>query len=147
MEKLFYEKKHTITLIFIISITLGLQLNAQNVIKFKSTDIAFKKISENGEWKDWTEWEETKVLIVYESEKERIKIYSKETQIFDIAEDEGVKINDNKEKIYSFFCVDRNGAQCRLKLWKRYFKSGNTYYQLYIHYNDYQYVYNIDVID
>jgi hypothetical protein len=102
MEIFFYTKKIKIILI-IVSIALVKQLNAQNVIKFKSTDIAIKTTNINNEWNDWSEWEETKVLIVYESEKEQIKIYSKETQAFDIAEDEGFLTNDKNEKIYSFF--------------------------------------------
>ncbi|WP_146105240.1 hypothetical protein [Polaribacter butkevichii] len=127
-------------------ITLTSQLQAQDIIKFKTTEIAYKYTDSNDRWEEWSEWKDAKVLIILDTNKERIKIYSKETQIYDIAEDEGKKTNENGEDIYSLFCVNEDGSQCRLKLWKRYYKSGNIYYQLYINFSDAKYVYNMDIL-
>jgi phosphoribosyl-AMP cyclohydrolase len=53
------------------------------VLKFKAT--AFSSRSKTG--KTWTKWSsatESSVLIVFNTEKDRITIYSKETQVYDI---------------------------------------------------------------
>lgn len=120
---------------------------AQNVLKFKTTDFAYTMTNSSGEWMEWSEWQDAKILITMDFDTERIKIFSKETQIYDIATDEGKTSNENGDDIYSFFCVNEDGLQCRLKLWKRHFESGELYHQLYIHFRDTQYVYNINLLD
>lgn len=76
---------------------------AQNVLKFKTTDFAYTSTNSNNEWKEWSERKDAKILITMDFDKERIKIYSKETQIYDVTTDEGKTTNDNGEEIYSFF--------------------------------------------
>lgn len=59
--------------------------NAQ-VLKFKTTAVAFKHKDENNNWQEWTEWEDASILITIDSESDRIIIYSKTKHTLDIAE-------------------------------------------------------------
>jgi hypothetical protein len=78
-------------------------------------------------------------------DKDRITIYSKETQIYDVAENEGKTTDSDGDDFWSFYCVNEDGLTCRVRLAKLNSQNGRN--QLYIDFNDMKWVYNLYSLD
>lgn len=103
--------------------------------KLKASAISFKLTDDYGNWKKWTNWQNSNALIVID--KDRIKIYEKDhTLTFDIVStyEDGADIK--------YRCIDKDGRQCTI----RGHKEGEDL-QLYIEYTDAKMVYSVRVLD
>lgn len=130
------KKKH-ILLSIVIMFTLCVKAQ---VYKYKTESISYKFKNYDGSWEDWSKWEETKVLVVINIDLMRISIYSKETQVYDIAEYEGKIIDSDGDENIVFYCIDSKGKTCRVKLLTI---KNNQQRQIYINYSDVIFAYNI----
>lgn len=115
------------------------------VIKLKTTSISIKTKINETQWGEWSAWEDVSILIVLDLDKERFTIYSKETQIYDVAENEGNITDKDGDDIWSFFCVNEDGLTCRVKLIKLNSQDGSL--QLYVDFSDMRWVYNVYSLD
>lgn len=115
------------------------------VYKLKSTSYSSKYKVNDYRWSDWAEWEESNVLITIDINKDRITIYSKLTQVYDIAENEGETFDNDGDITLSLFCVDKDGLTCRIRLVKLISQDGRN--QLYVDYDDLKWVYNVFSLD
>jgi hypothetical protein len=138
-------RRNSITkyLLFIILFAVSTSAIGQ-VYKLRTTEFASKYQINNYRWSEWTEWKDASILIVINLKKERITIYSKETQIYDIIEDEGQKTDSEGNKTYSLFCVNADGVTCRVRL-RAPAKNGRM--QLYVDFKDMMWVYNVYFVD
>lgn len=107
--------------------------------------MAFTSRVNETSWSDWSEFEEASVLIVLDVERERITIYSKEKQIFDIIEVQEVTTDDDGDDFWPLLCVDVDGITCTVNFAKLNSRDGAN--QIYIEYKDFNYVYNVYFID
>jgi hypothetical protein len=131
----------TLTLIFITSSTI---IHGQ-FYKYKSTSVSMRfKLDEN-KWSDWSEPEEAIILLTIDVNNDRITVYSKETQIYEILEYKDKTTDEDGDDVLSHYCLDKNGGKCFVKLFV--LNSQNKRKQLYVFYNDMQWVYNINYID
>ncbi len=133
------------TFSFLIFFMLFSTVAFSQIYKLKSTSVAFKYKEDDYNWTDWSDWEETSVLIVMDIDKDRITIYSKETQVYDVAEDEGKTVDDEGDEFWSYYCVNEDGLNCRVRLAKLNSRNGRN--QLYIDFSDMKWVYNIYTLD
>tara|TARA_B110000285_G_C14529006_1_gene339935 strand:+ start:76 stop:501 length:426 start_codon:yes stop_codon:yes gene_type:complete len=140
------KKSLIIFLVLFMNISTAFTQN-EDIFKLKTTEVAFKSIESDNSWSDWSDWEKANILVVADTKAERIKIFSKETQVYDVATDEGKTTNDKGDEIYSWFCVNEDGNQCRVQLWKRFYDDGSFYTQLYVNFSDIRFVYNLYSID
>ncbi|MCI6223582.1 MAG: hypothetical protein MR897_03645 [Bacteroidales bacterium] len=109
------------------------------VFKLRAYSASMRSTDRYGNWSDWTDWSDCNILVV--SDDSRVKIYSEETQEYDIISSE--EIRDSKGvKATEFHCVDKNGLRCSLRL--RVEKNDNI--QLYVDYNDISFVYNVYIL-
>jgi len=138
------KENRSIVLTLILFLFLSISASGQ-VYKLKSSSFSSKYKINDYKWSDWSEWEETSVLITMDIDKERITIYSKETQVYDVAENEGETIDDDGDKTLSFFCVDKEGLTCRVRLMRLNSQNGRN--QLYVDYKDLKWVYNVYLLD
>lgn len=115
------------------------------VYKLKSSSLSIKTKINDYKWSDWSDWEEASILITIDVNKDRITIYSKETQIYDVAENEGESYDSDGDKTLSFYCVDKNGLTCRIRLIKLISQDNRN--QLYVDYSDMKWVYNVFSLD
>ena len=97
------------------------------------------RVAERGYWGEWSEWEPVKILIVLNLEKERIEIYSKTPQEYDIVEVLGTESDEKDGDSIRFLCVDEDGLRCNIRI--RVQLDGTK--QLYVDYKDAMWVYNI----
>lgn len=124
--------------------TLAMHMGYSQVYKLKSSSVAFKYKSTDDEWTNWSDWEETSVIVVLDTENDRIKIFSKEPQIYDVIEDEGEKTDEDGDDIWSLYCVNEDGLTCRVRLVQLNSQEGRL--QLYVDFNDMSWAYNVYVI-
>lgn len=125
--------------VFIINLTFG------QVLKLRSTSIAYKTQINDYQWSSWSSWESTNVLIVIYSDEDRIVIYSEKTQIYDAIKDEGKSFDSDGDETLSMLCLDNDGIRCRIRVVKLHSQNGKL--QFYIDYADMKWVYNVCSID
>lgn len=135
-------KKHLITLLFLLVASAAFS----QVTKCKTTSFAYKQIDEvSGEWTDWTDWTDLEILVVIDSENDRIKIYSKEDQIYDIIKYEGESIDEDGDETIEWLCVNEEGLKCAVRIMKLHSEDGSMH--LYVDFSNLMFVYNIYGID
>lgn len=113
------------------------------VAKLKSTAISYK-YNVNG-WSDWSDWEETSVLITIDMNNDRITIYSKDKQVYDVVKIDETTYDKEGNKILALYCVDKAGLTCVVKLVK--LKSYYDSKQLYVEYGDIIWVYDVYALE
>lgn len=113
------------------------------VLKFRSYSFSIK-YQERNTWSKWSEPEETSVLIVFNLDKERVSIFSKETQEYDIIETYKKVIDRDGDEVFRYVCIDKNGLRCNIR-WI-YLKS-QTRWQVYVDYKDMMWMYNVNPLE
>jgi hypothetical protein len=130
--------KYLILLLF-ISITVA---QAQQY-RFETSGFMITQKTNKGKWGDWSKFNKTKMVVVLDSNKDRIVVYSEAIQLFTI-----LKYYDKKEtsdgNVVSFQCVDNIGENCEVSIFTRIDK-GNLK-QLYVYYKDRVVAYNMKLI-
>jgi hypothetical protein len=115
------------------------------VYKLKSTSLSSRYELNDGSWTDWSEATETSVLMTFDINKQRITIYSKKTQVYDIAEYEGQTTDDDGDDFYSYYCVNEDGITCRVRFAKLNSQNGRN--QVYVDFSDMSWMYNVYSLD
>ena len=129
-------KKLLFTLLFaMISICSFAQ-----VYKYQTTELAIKTQNSRGNWGDWSDWEDCSCLVVINLDKDKITIYSKERQEYDVYECDDPYEDSDGDTVIKMKAVDQDGDNCTVRLIIR--KSGQT--QLYVDFNNVMWVYNIE---
>lgn len=130
-----------IFLLVAFSLLLAFAATAQTV-KFSATEFAYKFYNEHTrKWSDWSEWEYCgRMLVVMNFDRERITVYSKETQEYDIVKYYDKTTDDSGGEIVPMLCVNENGLRCNIRL--RIQKNGAR--QLYVDFNDALFVYQLE---
>src|SRR5690554_4802365 len=112
------------------------------VTKFRTQQFAFKYYQENAGWTDWSEWEETSLLITYNSNTLRITIHEDSVRTFDIVASE-VDTNEVGDKILRMNCIGENEDEVLFKM----VYDLNYNMQFYINYGKAVIVYNVIALD
>jgi hypothetical protein len=116
------------------------------VIKCKADAIAIKTKNEyTDRWSDWSKWEEVDILITIDPTNDRIKVFSKKDQVYDIIQSYGETYDNDGDKTIKWQCVNEDGLKCIVRLVKLYSVDGKS--QLYIDFADMMWVYNIYKLD
>lgn len=134
--------KTRITFLTALFLLLSLTASAQNVLKFRTTDFSFK-IKKEGIWGSWSSWESASMLVVVNLDSERITVYSKSVQQYDILDMEDKGIDSDGDRTFKFGCVDQDGDRCSVRVLIR--KSGTK--QLYVDFADIMWVYNMQNVN
>lgn len=132
-------KKKIKVIIFVVVAFLSFcELKAQT---YKLQTYSFSSRSKNsyGVWSAWSKWEASDMLVVIDQNKDRITIYSRKVQEYDIYSYDGEEDDRYGGTTISFRCVDENGLRCGIRL--RVESDGSL--QLYVDYNDMMWVYGI----
>ncbi len=115
------------------------------VLKCKTTSIAIKTYNEYSErWSDWSDWEDVNILITLDVDNDRIKIFSKENQIYDIIKDIRKSTDSDGDETYEWLCVNEDGIKCGVRLIQN---SLGEERQIYVEFSNMMWGYNIYVLD
>ncbi len=126
-------------LIVCLFLSFGSIASAQPIL-FQASSVSFTDKKDNGQWNEWSDFVDAKILITLDAKKDLIKINSSEVQSFKIKA--YGEITDNDEvNIVPFECVDNNFSKCNILIITK--KKENNRVQFYITYNEVKFVYNI----
>lgn len=110
------------------------------VKKFTAVGLSSRNV-QNGQWTEWKAFETVDILASLNLEANKIKIYSRETQEYDIISCDEKETDEDGDEYYRMFCEDKDGLNCHIDL---YVLNGNDQrLQLYIRYNDFEFVYDL----
>lgn len=138
-------KKHlnlglTILLVFFTSITLA------QVTKFRTNSFSMKtKNEKTKQWTKWSEAEKADILITIDIENNRIKIFSKGEQVYDIIKYYEKVTDDEGDETIQFQCVNEDGLKCIVRFVILNSREGRR--QLYVDFADVMIVYSIYKLD
>ena len=109
--------------------------------EFTITGISNSEITEDGQWSNWSEWEDFNGKITLDTDKEKLILYIKETLSFDVY-DKSVTNDEDGEgsNILQYSCVDDSGLKCTFRL--RNSKDGKM--QIYVDYDKFSVVYQVE---
>ena len=111
------------------------------VLKLKAYSASMRSTDRYGNWSYWADWSDCNILVVI-GEDSRVKIYSKETQEYDVISSEEEVSDHQGGTVTEYHCIDKDGLRCSLRL--RVEKNDNI--QLYVDYNDISLVYNVYIL-
>lgn len=109
-----------------------------NIRYYETTSFSMKRVV-NGEWTDWSEWEESGMIITLNMTKDVIEILSPKAQIYNITEHGDCYIDQDGGRNVNFSFVDQEGYKGVIRL--RIEKNGNS--QMYVEYANIMWVYNL----
>lgn len=112
------------------------------VLKLKAYSFSARSTDHYGNWSDWADWSDCNILVVI-GEDSRVKIYSKETQEYDIISSEEEVSDHQGGTVTEYHCIDKDGLRCSLRL--RVEKNDNI--QLYVDYDNLSFVYNVYILE
>lgn len=116
------------------------------VIKCKAKSVAFKEKDEyTGNWSEWSNWQDTNMLIVIDFSIDRIKIFSNEDQIYDIIQEKGTRTDSDGDETLEWLCVNEDGLKCGVRLVKLNSQGGTSH--MYVDFANFMVVYNIYRLD
>lgn len=121
-------------------LVLGLQHSYGQVYKFKTSGFSILEKNEKGKWGKWSDLNLVNIVVSLDTNKNRIVVYSKMIQLFEIIDYQTIEENDT-DIVYSFSCKDNEGVNCTLSIITR--KKQDNRKQLYINYDNRIIVYNI----
>ena len=108
--------------------------------KFIATGFSVMEKTPGGSWGQWSELQPLNIIVTLDTDKNRIVVYSKEIQLYEIQNYEQKQEND-EDLIYPFSCSDLDGQQFKISFITR--KKQDNRKQLYINQKDVILVYNI----
>ena len=126
--------------IVLFFLVLGLQHSYGQNYKFKTSSFSVLEKNEKGKWGNWSDLNLVNILVTLDTNKNRIVVYSKIIQLFEIVDYQATEENYT-DIVYSFSCKDNEGVNCTLSIITR--KKQDNRKQLYINYDNRIVVYNI----
>lgn len=130
-------------LLFLLFISYCTLFSAQ-VTKFKALSLSTRYETKAG-WTKWSKTVDTDILLSINLNDNKIKIYSEESQIYDIIKYSEKEYDEDGDETVTMYSEDQNGSNCYIDLVKLNSQDGRL--QLYIRYNDMHWVYNIYKVD
>lgn len=125
-----------IVCLFLSFVTIA---SAQPIL-FQASSVSFTDKKDNGQWNEWSDFVDAKVLITIDAKKDLITINSSEVQSFKIKAYGEITDNDDVN-IVPIECVDNKFSKCNILIITK--KKENNRVQFYITYNEVKFVYNI----
>ena len=138
--------KSTPVFVLVLLLTFGFSdcFAQYDITYFETTEFAYKEKTENGTWTDWSDWEDSHLIMcwVKNDSTDIFIINSETTQIYTVIEycEEVTDIEGGKQIILK--AKDQNNGICKIRYRIDEYSSFGIS-QLYIIYNNMKVVYNI----
>ena len=128
------------TLFLFLIFSLGIQNAFSQTYKFEATGFSVMEKDTKGAWGKWSDLQAVNIVITLDTDKNRIIVYSKEIQLYEIQIYEE-KQEGESDEIYPFVCKDIDGEEFAISIITR--KNQGNRKQLYINQKNVIIVYNI----
>jgi hypothetical protein len=109
---------------------------------FKADSFSLIEKNANGKWGNWTDFNQSPVVISLDGTKDRIVVNSQEIQIYTILA-YGEKVVEKGKETIPMKCADNSGGLCTILIVTK--KNEGNRKQIYINYDDVKIVYNVYV--
>ncbi|MGC4040882.1 MAG: hypothetical protein QM710_08920 [Flavobacterium sp.] len=126
-------------LVVCLFLSFGSIASAQPIL-FQAKSVSFTDKKDNGQWNEWSDFVDAKVLISVDAKKDLITVNSSEVQSFKIKA-YGEIIDNDEVNIVPFECIDNKFSKCNILIITK--KKEGDRIQFYINYNEVKFVYNI----
>lgn len=117
---------------------MSLGISAQTY-KYRATSMSYRYVNGYGNWTNWSDWQSTNILIVISIDRDKISIYSKELQEYDIYSSSKWEPDYQGGQTATLKAVNEEGRRCDVRL--RSLNSGEL--QVYVDFADAMWVYNV----
>jgi len=87
------------------------------VYKYKAFQFTMEVYDQNGKDTYPNKWDSTDILVVINSDKNKLKIYSKQEQDIDMVSLISNNKDENENTLLVYKCVDDDGKDCRVKIY------------------------------
>jgi hypothetical protein len=121
-------------------LSFGVQQLYSQSYKFSTSGVSVLEKNEKGKWGEWSNLELVNLVVTLDTNKNRIAVYSRIIQVYDIVSYIPAEENDT-DIVYSFVCKNIDGENCTLSIITR--KNQGNRKQLYINFGDRIILYNI----
>jgi hypothetical protein len=101
-------KKIFLTLLLLLISNLGFG----QIYKWRASLFSFRILKDASTWTGWKDWTPSGVLIVAESQNQRVKIYSSTEQTYDMIESVSKHQDSNGNPIFKVTCVNEDNVKC-----------------------------------
>ena len=128
------------TLFLFLIFSMGIQKAICQTYKFEATGFSVMEKDTKGAWGKWSDLQPVNIVITLDTNKNRIVVYSKEIQLYEIQNYEE-KQDSETDEIYPFVCKDIDGEPFTISIIIR--KNQGNRKQLYINQKNVIIVYNI----
>lgn len=128
------------TAIILLLLVSGFYNTYAQSYRFRTTGYSTLQKNEKGKWGQWSDLNAVDVLMVLDTDKNRIVVYAQEIQLFNIVDYIATEENDT-DIVYSFICKDNDGTDCKISIITRKMQQHRK--QFYINYDNRILVYNI----
>jgi hypothetical protein len=127
-------------IVLFLFLSIGIQQTFSQTYKFEATGFSVMEKNAQGAWGSWSELQLVNIIITLDTDKNRIIVYSKEIQLYEIQNYEQ-KQDSETDEIYPFVCKDIDGEPFTISIIIR--KNQDNRKQLYINQKSVIIVYNI----
>jgi hypothetical protein len=124
----------------LFALNFGFQKSYAQPIRFQASSVSFTDKKEDGNWNEWSDFVDAKVLITVDAKKDLITINSSDIQSFKVKA-YGDIIDNDEVNIVPFECIDNKFSKCNILIITK--KKENDRIQFYINYKEVKFVYNI----
>lgn len=124
---------------FLLLLTILISTQAfSQVLRFRTTAYSQKYVDSYGYWTNWSEWEKSDMLVIFDLDDDIIKIYSPKIQTYLILEHLRTYSDNSGGKQIEWSCIDQDYDKGHIRL-----REINNTYQLYIDFSNISWVYNL----
>lgn len=125
---------------FLLLLTIFISTQAfSQVLQFRTTAYSQRYVNSYGYWTDWSTYQKSNMLVIFDLNKDIIKIYSPKIQTYLILEYIETFIDSYGGKQSEWLCIDQDYDKGHIRL--REDKYGN--FQLYVDFSNVSWVYNL----
>jgi hypothetical protein len=131
--------KQLIKITFLLLVFLSSKTYSQSY-NFETTDMSMSVKVDKKRWSEFANPKEAKISVIFDSNRDRITIFSEIPQFFKIVNYKEKQIAKDRD-IVSFDCVNQEGTKCLLAIHTiKDLKKSN---QLYVYFKDIVLIYNM----
>ncbi|GEM_PF-4323941 len=128
--------RHILLVVYIM--LFAITANSE-VYNFQAISFSIRTENNDGSMSDWTAWNSSNDSINYDTDKDKIKIYSNDTFDFDVYDIQR-ETDDNGGNVIALSCVDAEGKKCTIDIRNAVFGG----IQLYVRYADVDAAYEVE---
>ena len=117
---------------------------ADDLLLFRATSFCYKEKNSQGQWGDWSKWQDSDVQITMDLTTDIVTIYTKNKQVYQITDYVESSTDSDGDDIVKLRFIDQDGDQGTMRLIER---NSENRSEIYIDFNNITWVYEVRRIE